>query len=93
MRINIVLLKSFWVEAINITIYLVKRPPSTAINLKIPQEVWSRRLVNYFDLKIFGCPAYAHVSDDKGKKVYISMVCTRSEEIQTAVYQKRQVPP
>ncbi|KAG8481971.1 hypothetical protein CXB51_026890 [Gossypium anomalum] len=32
---------------------------------KTPQEVWSGNPANYSDLKIFGCPAYAHVDNGK----------------------------
>ena len=65
MRINAALPKTFWAETVNTAVYLVNRSPSTAIDLKIPQEVWSGRPVDYSDLRIFGCPAYAHVSDGK----------------------------
>ncbi|KAG8472622.1 hypothetical protein CXB51_034312 [Gossypium anomalum] len=38
-----------------------------------PQEVWSGNPANYSDLKIFGCPAYAHV--DNGKLEPRSIKC------------------
>ncbi|RVW64151.1 Retrovirus-related Pol polyprotein from transposon TNT 1-94 [Vitis vinifera] len=65
MRIDAGLSKKFWVEAVNTAAYLVNRSPSTAIDFKTPQEVWSGKPSNYSGLKIFGCPAYAHVSDGK----------------------------
>ncbi|KAG8500272.1 hypothetical protein CXB51_004359 [Gossypium anomalum] len=40
---------------------------------KTPQEVWSGNPANYSDLKIFGCPAYAHV--DNGKLELRSIKC------------------
>ncbi|KAG8485563.1 hypothetical protein CXB51_018918 [Gossypium anomalum] len=40
---------------------------------KTPQEVWSGNPANYSDLKIFGCPAYAHV--DNGKLEPRSIKC------------------
>ncbi|GJT05729.1 retrovirus-related pol polyprotein from transposon TNT 1-94 [Tanacetum coccineum] len=43
---------------------LVNRSPSTTIGLKTPQEVWSGKPFDYFDLRIFVCPAYAHVNDE-----------------------------
>nr|GEV97066.1 retrovirus-related Pol polyprotein from transposon TNT 1-94 [Tanacetum cinerariifolium] len=49
---------------VNIASYLVNRSPSTAISLKTPQEVWSSKPSDYSDLRIFGCPAYAHVNDE-----------------------------
>ncbi|GKD76273.1 retrovirus-related pol polyprotein from transposon TNT 1-94, partial [Tanacetum coccineum] len=42
------------------------RSPSTAIGLKTPQEVWFGKPSDYSHVRIFGCPAYAHVND-KGK--------------------------
>jgi len=45
--------------------YLVNRSPSTSIECKTPVEVWSGTPVDYSDLRIFGCPAYAHTNDKK----------------------------
>ncbi|KAK3016961.1 hypothetical protein RJ639_007857 [Escallonia herrerae] len=39
--------------------------PSTAIDCKTPEEVWSDKHANYKHLRIFGCPAYAHVNNGK----------------------------
>jgi len=57
--------KDFWAEAINMACYVVNRSPSTAIECKTPVEVWFGTPANYSDLRIFGCPAYAHTSDGK----------------------------
>ena len=53
--------------------YSINRSPSVAIEKKNPQEVWSGSPATYSDLKIFGCPAYAHV--DNGKLEPRSMKC------------------
>ncbi|KAG8474748.1 hypothetical protein CXB51_031715 [Gossypium anomalum] len=45
--------------------FFINRSPSVAIEKKTPQEVWSGNPANYSDLKIFGCPAYAHVNNGK----------------------------
>ncbi|KAG8500695.1 hypothetical protein CXB51_002843 [Gossypium anomalum] len=65
--------KSFWVEAASTACFLINRSPSVAIEKKTPQEVWSGNPANYSDLKIFGCPAYAHV--DNGKLEPRSIKC------------------
>ncbi|KAG8480196.1 hypothetical protein CXB51_024912 [Gossypium anomalum] len=57
--------KSFWAEAASTGCFLINRSPSVVIEKKIPQEVWSGNPANYSDLKIFGCPAYAHVNNGK----------------------------
>ncbi|KAG8496956.1 hypothetical protein CXB51_008162 [Gossypium anomalum] len=44
-----------------------------AIEKKTPQKVWSGNLANYSDLKIFRCPAYAHI--DNGKLESRSIKC------------------
>jgi len=46
-------------------VYLINHSPATAIDCTTPNEVWSRTLAHYFNLRIFGCHAYCHVS--KGK--------------------------
>ncbi|KAG8474279.1 hypothetical protein CXB51_033804 [Gossypium anomalum] len=65
--------KSFWEEAASTACFLINRSPSIAIEKKTPQEVWSGNPANYSDLKIFGCPAYAHV--DNGKLEPRSIEC------------------
>ncbi|KAG8472305.1 hypothetical protein CXB51_034359 [Gossypium anomalum] len=62
---NANLLKSFWGRSSLYCIFLINRSPSVAIEKKTPQEVWSGNPANYSDLKIFGCPAYAHVDNGK----------------------------
>ncbi|KAG8471994.1 hypothetical protein CXB51_036525 [Gossypium anomalum] len=52
-------------EAASIACFLINRSPSVAIEKKTPQEVWFGNPANYSDLKIFGCPAYAHVDNGK----------------------------
>src|ERR1044072_9168661 len=57
--------KVFWAEAVNTACYLINRCPSTAIGLKTPEEMWSGAPANYEKLRIFGCPAYAHIREGK----------------------------
>jgi len=45
--------------------HLVNQSPATAIECKTPIEVWSGTPANYSNLRIFGCPAYAHTNDGK----------------------------
>nr|KYP47740.1 Retrovirus-related Pol polyprotein from transposon TNT 1-94 [Cajanus cajan] len=59
------LLKSFWAEAVSSAVYCINRFPSTTLEFKTPQEVWSGRKANYSKLKVFGCIAYAHTKQDK----------------------------
>ncbi|KAG8490261.1 hypothetical protein CXB51_016079 [Gossypium anomalum] len=65
--------KSFWAEAASTACFLINRSLSVTIEKKTPQEVWSGNPANYSDLKIFGCPAYAHV--DNGKLEPRSIKC------------------
>ena len=57
--------KTFWAEAVKTACYLINRCPSSAIQFKTPQEVWSGKPPKYDNLKIFGCVAYAHVKQSK----------------------------
>ncbi|KAG8478507.1 hypothetical protein CXB51_028390 [Gossypium anomalum] len=45
--------------------FLFNQSPSIAIEKKTPQEIWPGNPANYSNLKIFGCPAYAHVDNRK----------------------------
>ncbi|KAG8498774.1 hypothetical protein CXB51_005214 [Gossypium anomalum] len=66
--------KSFWAEATSTACFLINRSPSVAIEKETPQEVWSGNLANYSDLKIFGCPANAHVENGKSEPRSIKCV-------------------
>ena len=44
MRSNAGLGEEFWAEAVNTACYLVNRSPSTAIELKTPEEVWATKM-------------------------------------------------
>jgi hypothetical protein len=54
-----------WVEAASAACYLINYSPNSDIDFKILEEVWTDKPVDYSNLKIFGCPAYAHVKNGK----------------------------
>jgi len=63
---NVELPKNFWAEALVYACYLVNRLPSSVIGGKTPLKVWSGKAAQDYDsLRVFGCPAYYHVKEDK----------------------------
>ena len=58
-------LSLFRVEASYITYFMVNQSPSFSIDKKIPEELWSVTPTNYSNLKIFGCPTFVHVDNEK----------------------------
>ena len=69
MRLNSELLEEFWVEAVNMACYLVNRSPVIPIGLRLPQEVYSGRPVDFSGLRVFGCLAYYLVESHKRTKL------------------------
>ena len=63
------LTKSFWVEAVNTTCYVINRSNSTAIELKTPMEMWTGEPVDYSNLHIFGSPAYVMYTSQENIKL------------------------
>jgi len=56
----------FWAEALAYACYLVNMLPSSVIGSKTPVEAWSRKFAQNYDLlRVFGCPSYYHVKEDK----------------------------
>ena len=55
------MLKVFLAETVNTANFIIKRSPSSAIDFKIPEEVWLGTPIDYSSIKIFGCPAYVHM--------------------------------
>ena len=78
MRLHVGLPKLFWAEAVNIAAHLINRGPSTPLNFKLSDEVWSGRKVNLSYLKVFDCVSYMHIDfiartklDTKSKKCFV----------------------
>ena len=69
MRLNARLPKVFSAEIVNTTSFIINRSPSSAIDFKFSEEVWSGRPVDYSSLKIFGCPAYVHMQSGERSKL------------------------
>ena len=69
MRLNAELPKNFWAEAVNTACYIINRSPSSAIDFKIPEEVWSGKPIDFSKLRIFGCPGYVHVQSEERSKL------------------------
>lgn len=57
--------KEFWAKSVATTYYLVNRSPTTSIECKTLEEVWSCKMVDYSRLRVFGYPAYVHMNEGK----------------------------
>ena len=65
MRINCGLPKTFWVDVVSTTAYLINRGSSVPLGFKIPEEVWTGKEIKYSHLRTFGCTIYVHVDQEK----------------------------
>nr|GEW91039.1 hypothetical protein [Tanacetum cinerariifolium] len=65
--------KDFWVEATTTIAYLINPSPHRSLDGNIPEILWSGNSVDYYNLRIFGCPIYVHVN--KGKLVPRAVKC------------------
>ena len=65
MLVSAGLSKLFWGEALATATYLVNRSPSSAIEFKCPEEVWTGKLPCFKNLKTFGCVGYVHNKEGK----------------------------
>ena len=61
--------KRCWAETVDTASFIINRSPSSTIDFKIPEEVWSGRPIDYSSLKIVGCPAYVHVQSEERSKL------------------------
>ena len=57
--------QEFCAEAVDTACYLVNWSPSSALDDKTPQEVWTRKKPSLSHLRVFGCDAYVHVPKEK----------------------------
>jgi hypothetical protein len=61
--------QEFWAEAVGTACYLVNRSPSSTLDDKTPQEVWTSKEPSLTHLKVFGCDAYVHVPKENKSKL------------------------
>ena len=69
LRLNAGLAKNFWAEAVNMACFLINRSPRARLDGRVSEEVWIGSEVDYSSLRVFGCPAYVHVSSDERSKL------------------------
>jgi len=61
--------KTFWPEVVNWSIHVLNRSPTFSVQNMTPKEAWSGRQPSVGHFKIFGCIAYAHIPNEKRKKL------------------------
>eukprot|EP00253_Pinus_taeda_P026886 PITA_26886 len=61
--------QEFWAETVDTTCYLVNGSPSSALEDKTPQEVWTGKKPSLSHLRVFGCDAYVHVPKENRTKL------------------------
>jgi hypothetical protein len=77
--------KEFWEEAVGIACYLVNRSPSSTLDDKTPQEVWTGKKPSLTHLKVFGCEAYVHVPKENMSKLDKKTCCTTIAHVHTHI--------
>jgi hypothetical protein len=58
----------FWVETISTSKYLQNLTPTKVIE-DIPWKIWFNNQPEYKHLRVFGCVAYAHIPNEKRRKL------------------------
>ena len=61
MRLHVGLPLQFWVDVIDIFVYLINKGPLISFIGGTPEEAWIDKKVNYYFLKNFGCEAFVHI--------------------------------
>ena len=61
--------RTFWDKVVLCAVYLLNRCPTKSVRNKTPNGAWSGSKPSVGHLRIFGCIAYAHVPDQKRKKL------------------------
>ena len=61
---NVDFLNGFWVEALATTVHLIDRSLKKVLDTKVVEEVWLGKPPSYKHLRVFGCKAYSHISNE-----------------------------
>uniref|UniRef100_A0A2N9EMG6 CCHC-type domain-containing protein n=1 Tax=Fagus sylvatica TaxID=28930 RepID=A0A2N9EMG6_FAGSY len=59
----------FCEEHVDMACYIINRSPRVALDGKVAEEVWTGQEVDYSFMRIFGCPAYVHISGEDRSKL------------------------
>jgi len=59
----------FWANACRTSVYILNRIPTKSLKGITPYEAWYARKPNVGHFKVFGCLAYAHIPDEKRRKL------------------------
>jgi hypothetical protein len=55
MRLHASFPLQFWVDVVDTSVYLINRGPSSSLDGKIPEDLWTSKKVNFSFLKTFDC--------------------------------------
>ena len=61
--------KNFWLETVNWGVHILNRSLTFAVQNMTPEKAWSGRKPDMNHFKNFGCISFAHVPDQKKKKL------------------------
>jgi len=59
----------FWVDACRTSVYILNRSPTKSLEGITPYEACYERKPNVDNFRFFGCLAYAHILDEKIRKI------------------------
>ena len=59
----------YWAEAVNTAVYIMNRTPTAAVHDVTPEEKYTGNKPYLAHMKVFGCIAYVHVSDELRTKL------------------------
>ncbi|BES98092.1 Hydra magnipapillata [Nesidiocoris tenuis] len=58
-----------WAEAANTAVHIMNRSPTKRLKNATPQEIWTGVRADLSHLRVFGCPAFAHVPKERRRKL------------------------
>lgn len=61
--------QSLWAEAISTAVYILNRLPTKSVTDTTPYERWTLKKPTISHLRVFGCEAFAHILDERGRKM------------------------
>ncbi|GKG14309.1 retrovirus-related pol polyprotein from transposon TNT 1-94, partial [Tanacetum coccineum] len=60
---------SFWGEALNTAVHVIRLTPCVPLRFDVPDRVWSGKDVSYHHLRVFGCKESVHIPKDERSKL------------------------